>query len=262
MSLIKPIGPNVWWTPTSFRMFFITKINNNMLFLKVDSPRGKVLVAVNAVKSTPALFAEVRELEKKESAQLFFVILGSDWHHLYAREWAEEFKLPIYFAGKRPVRLHNDEAFQKIILNKMNPVIDRLDVQLVPWLGFNGPLLATLPDERDRCELSVFHHGTLFIFDVLIPISSQLPDFLQGGFAQWISDRVHGGEPRYWQNTIGFRPRDRALCKASAEALVNLPVHTIVFAHGDAGRGAVVQGADQCKALLQEHLGHFAATRL
>jgi len=230
-----------------------------MILVKVNSPSGKVLCAVNAVEPSPELFAQVRALEQKEKAQLHFILLGSDWHHLYAKAWADEFRLPIFFAGKRPVRLHAAANFPKIILDKANPVIDGLGIMLISWNGFKGPILNTLPDEMDRCEFSVFDRESacLFIFDIIIPASSQLPDALQGGFVQGLVDKVYGSAPAYWQNNVGFRPSDPALCAASAKTLLSLPVKTIVFSHGDMDRGAIVSGADACQALLHKYLGKF-----
>jgi len=257
---LRRLNERTWYFPTSFRSFGVTKVNGNMLLLKVDSSArsGKVLVAVNCVKPTPELLADVRLLEQSQGAKLAYIVLGSDWHHLHSREWAEAFGIPVHFSSQRPVRHHQAEAFGKVILDAQAPRIEGLDeIKLIPWLGFAGPFWATALDEAERREVSVFYDGTLFIFDLLLPMASQLPDFLQGGRLQSSIDAVFGREPMFWYNSVGFRLLDAKQAKASTEALLRLPVQRLVFAHGDVERGLIVEGADKATAVLRHHLAHF-----
>ena len=229
---LRRLNEQAWYFPTSFRSFGVTKVNGNMLLLRVDSARrGRVLVAVNCVQPTRELLADVRLLEQSQGAKLAYIVLGSDWHHLHSREWAEAFGIPVHFSSQRPVRHHQAEAFGKVILDAQAPRIEGLDeVKLVPWLGFAGPFWATALDEAERREVSVFYDGTLFIFDLLLPMASQLPDFLQGGRLQSSIDAVFGREPMFWYNSVGFRLLDAKQAKASTEALLRLPVQRLVFA--------------------------------
>jgi len=249
LKTLREIVPGrVWGLTSSFRMFGLISINNNGLIVKVRKQGEPVLVAVNAPKLTPDAIHDLHELERRENAKISY-ILASDWHHLFMKSWANEFNATVFFSATRGWRLHENESFDKEILDRVRPQIPNLDdvtIRLVPWLGFDG-VFVNHPDEKRRGEYSVYLPDLklLYIFDILIPMLPLRNTFF---FSRSTPQRPWK-QPRsnFGGRMSGFHVVDPKLCSESAKTLLELDIDVMVFAHGDFDGGAILNTKEEIK---------------
>ncbi|KAH9249524.1 hypothetical protein BASA81_012697 [Batrachochytrium salamandrivorans] len=253
--------PGVCWTlGTEFRVFGLFEANNNGLIVKAKlEDDTHLLVAVNCPKLNAQSIGEIQGLEREENCKLLWVV-GTDWHHLFAQQWAQSFPAAtVVFPSHRAVRKHDKDHFTALVLDRNRPVLPRVSqdsLRLVPVLGFKGPPSPALccgsrhADEVFRSEYAVYLPAIklLFIFDLLLPSMPSktfgfppvpepvTPPLPSSNFSsKWLS---------------GFRVEDHALCSATAKSLLDLDVDMLVFAHGDLAWGAVLQDRTRIKAAL------------
>ena len=239
------VVPGLCWAySTSFRFFSVFPINNNGLIVKAREISGQdILVAVNCPQLVNGTAKAVHELEETHCAKLKW-ILGTDWHHVFAKSWVEEFpQAKVVFPGTRAQRVHEKDGFDPLLLSRDAqqlelPDVDSTTFQLVPWRGFHGTSV-NHPDENPRGEYCVYLPTAklLYVFDILIPSMPPLVfakpreiPLPRANFGTWLS---------------GFKVVDKALCAQSAQRLLEMDVETCVFSHGELNWGAIRQGKDQ-----------------
>lgn len=243
----------LWAVSTPFQFMVLFAINNNALIVRTASD---TLVAVNAPELNPALTLEVKALEERYGAKLKWLV-GTDWHHLYCRDWLAAFpQATAVFPSGRAPRLHlGDAHFPHQVLDRTQPRIPGVDpnvLELVPWLGFEGPPFNRIAEETHRGEWSVWLRPwqTLFVFDVFLP--SMQPPFIQ---------RLMGARPyrpNFGQGMSGFRLLSPDAAIMSTARLASCaPLRRIVLSHGSFAPGpstAMIEGVDVCGRILAEYV--------
>jgi hypothetical protein len=249
MKILREIIANqVWVIETSFWMFGFLPINNNGLLIKVRKDNGgTALVAVNAPQLTKEMIQEVKDLESTTESKVEYIV-ESDWHHLYANDWAKEFQTStVYFPATRAWRIHEHEDFKKQILDRENPVLPGVDtssLQLIPWLGFVGPAIHH-PDEKKRGEYTIYlpEHKLLYIFDILIP---HMP------WRRFLRIESVPRPPRcnFGKYLKGFVINDPQLCSKSALRLLELDLNIVCYSHGELDYGALMTEKQTIKTAM------------
>lgn len=255
---LKEIVPNsVWMFSTPFKFLAgLLPINNNGLIIKAKKTSGEsVLIAANAPELSAGLVQEIRSIEELAGGKVEYV-LGTDWHHMFTKSWAAVFPTAeVLFSGSRGWRQHENEPFQKRVVDREHPHIPGIDestCRLVPWLGFDGVKIAH-PDEQRRGEFSVFlpEHKLLFIFDIFIP-SIPFRKMIGMHLEPPTEDQMPTPRSNFGGRLSGFRIADPKLCADSAKALLALDIETVCFSHGDVEFGAVRRGKASVQSALQD----------
>jgi len=254
--LVEIIPDHVWMFSTPFRFFGgLLPINNNGLIIRArrKGTGEPVLVAANAPELSPSLVNDINQVQTSTGAKVE-VVLGTDWHHLFTKSWAEAFPgVQVLFSGTRGWRQHEQETFNKQVLDRKEPTVPDVDestLKLVPWLGFDG-VSTHHPDDKRRGEFSVYlpEHKLLYIFDVLIPM---IPFKRMLGFHATPPTESEMPTPgsNFGKKLAGFRIAEPELCAQSAKALLALDVETLCFSHGDMQFGAVRRGKQSVAAAM------------